>query len=92
MGPSTLGCLPRGTRVTNTPDVLTNDLAATWAVDDGAKSVMVFTDSTYQIAIDKADRMKKTVRMRGLRCRNIWTHLLLKPRPLCGQSQDGFSK
>ncbi len=41
--------------------------AAKWAVDDagGAPGVVIFTDSTYQIAIDKADRIKETVEAMG---------------------------
>ena len=42
-----------------------SDVAAKWAMDDGAKGVIIFTDSTYQIAIDKADRMKKDIEDAG---------------------------
>ncbi len=44
-----------------------SDVAAKWAVDDGAKGVIIFTDSTYQIAIDKADRMKKDLEDAGVK-------------------------
>lgn len=44
-----------------------SDVAAKWAVDDGAKGVVIFTDSTYQIAIDKADRMKKDLEDAGVK-------------------------
>jgi ribose transport system substrate-binding protein len=44
-----------------------SDVAAKWAIDDGGKDVgvVIFTDSTYQIAIDKADRMKKDIEEAG---------------------------
>ena len=42
-----------------------SDVAAKWAMEDGAKGVIIFTDSTYQIAIDKADRMKKDIEDAG---------------------------
>ena len=44
-----------------------SDVAAKWAVGDGAKGVVIFTDSTYQIAIDKADRMKKDLEDAGVK-------------------------
>jgi len=44
-----------------------SDVAAKWAIDDGAKGVVIFTDSTYQIAIDKADRMKKGLEDAGVK-------------------------
>jgi ribose transport system substrate-binding protein len=44
-----------------------SDVAAKWAMDDGAKGVIIFTDSTYQIAIDKADRMKKDLEDAGVK-------------------------
>ena len=36
-------------------------------MEDGGKDagVVIFTDSTYQIAIDKADRMKKDIEAAG---------------------------
>ncbi|MBC7476831.1 MAG: substrate-binding domain-containing protein [Pseudorhodobacter sp.] len=44
-----------------------SDVAAKWALDDagGKPGVVIFTDSTYQIAIDKADRMKKDIEDAG---------------------------
>ena len=44
-----------------------SEVAAEWAIDDGGKDigVVIFTDSTYQIAIDKADRLKETVEAAG---------------------------
>ncbi len=44
-----------------------SDVAAKWALDDagGKPGVVIFTDSTYQIAIDKADRMKKDIEAAG---------------------------
>jgi ribose transport system substrate-binding protein len=42
-----------------------SDVAAKWVMEDGAKGVIIFTDSTYQIAIDKADRMKKDIEDAG---------------------------
>ncbi len=44
-----------------------SDVAAKWAIEDGAKGVVIFTDSTYQIAIDKADRMKKGLEDAGVK-------------------------
>lgn len=44
-----------------------SDVAAKWALDDagGKPGVVIFTDSTYQIAIDKADRMKAAIEAAG---------------------------
>lgn len=44
-----------------------SETAAKWAVEDagGKPGVVIFTDSTYQIAIDKADRIKETVEKMG---------------------------
>lgn len=44
-----------------------SEVAAKWAVEDGGEKtgVVIFTDSTYQIAIDKADRIKETVEAMG---------------------------
>jgi ribose transport system substrate-binding protein len=41
--------------------------AAKWAVADagGTPGAVIFTDSTYQIAIDKADRIKETIEKMG---------------------------
>jgi ribose transport system substrate-binding protein len=44
-----------------------SDVAAKWAIEDSAKGVVIFTDSTYQIAIDKADRMKKGLEDAGVK-------------------------
>lgn len=44
-----------------------SEVAAEWAIEDGGDGagVIIFTDSTYQIAIDKADRIKETVEAMG---------------------------
>lgn len=44
-----------------------SEVAAEWAVEDGGGKVgvVIFTDSTYQIAIDKADRIQETVEAMG---------------------------
>jgi ribose transport system substrate-binding protein len=44
-----------------------SEVAAKWALDDGKgkPGVVIFTDSTYQIAIDKADRIKATIEAGG---------------------------
>jgi ribose transport system substrate-binding protein len=44
-----------------------SEVAAKWALEDGAgkPGVVIFTDSTYQIAIDKADRIKATIEAGG---------------------------
>ncbi len=44
-----------------------SDVAATLALQDagGKPGVVICTDSTYQIAIDKADRMKKAIEDAG---------------------------
>jgi len=44
-----------------------SEVAAQWALEDcGANvGVIIFTDSTYQIAIDKADRIKETIEAGG---------------------------
>jgi ribose transport system substrate-binding protein len=44
-----------------------SEVAAEWAVGDGGEKVgvVIFTDSTYQIAIDKADRIQETVEAMG---------------------------
>lgn len=44
-----------------------SEVAAEWAIEDGGSDigVVIFTDSTYQIAIDKADRLKETVEAAG---------------------------
>jgi len=50
-----------------TDPMLVSEAAAKWAFVDaeGAPSVVIFTDSTYQIAIDKADRMKEVIEELG---------------------------
>lgn len=44
-----------------------SEVAAEWALADGGDNVgvVIFTDSTYQIAIDKADRIKETIEAGG---------------------------
>ena len=60
-----IGCdAPGGIFANVSTDAMTvSEEAAKWAVDDasGKPGVVIFTDSTYQIAIDKADRIKETV-------------------------------
>ena len=50
-----------------TDPMLVSEAAANWAfVDaDGQPGVVIFTDSTYQIAIDKADKMKDVIEKLG---------------------------
>ena len=44
-----------------------SEVAAQWALENGGDDigVVIFTDSTYQIAIDKADRIKETIEAGG---------------------------
>jgi ribose transport system substrate-binding protein len=44
-----------------------SEVAAEWAIEDGGTDigVVIFTDSTYQIAIDKADRIQETIEAMG---------------------------
>lgn len=44
-----------------------SEVAAKWAIEDGGAGTgaIIFTDSTYQIAIDKADRIKETIEAMG---------------------------
>lgn len=44
-----------------------SEVAANWALQDGQgkPGVVIFTDSTYQIAIDKADKIKATIEAGG---------------------------
>lgn len=44
-----------------------SEVAAKWALENGGGNVgvVIFTDSTYQIAIDKADRIKETIEAGG---------------------------
>ncbi len=64
-----IGCdAPGGIFANISTDAMTvSEVAANWAIDDGGKDigVVIFTDSTYQIAIDKADRLKETVEAAG---------------------------
>ena len=64
-----IGCdAPGGIFANVSTDAMTvSEVAAQWALDDGGKDVgvVIFTDSTYQIAIDKADRLKETVEAAG---------------------------
>jgi ribose transport system substrate-binding protein len=64
-----IGCdAPGGIFANVSTDAMTvSDVAAKWALDDagGKPGVIIFTDSTYQIAIDKADRMKKDIEDAG---------------------------
>ncbi|MDW3225331.1 MAG: substrate-binding domain-containing protein [Paracoccaceae bacterium] len=64
-----IGCdAPGGIFANVSTDAMTvSEVAAQWAMEDGGKSVgvVIFTDSTYQIAIDKADRIKETVEAMG---------------------------
>lgn len=50
-----------------TDPMLVSEAAAKWAYADanGEPGVIIFTDSTYQIAIDKADRMKEIIEKLG---------------------------
>ena len=50
-----------------TDPLLVSEAAAKWAFVDaeGEPGVIIFTDSTYQIAIDKADRMKDVIEELG---------------------------
>ncbi len=50
-----------------TDPMLVSESAAKWAFADadGQPGVIIFTDSTYQIAIDKADRMKNVIEELG---------------------------
>jgi ribose transport system substrate-binding protein len=51
----------------STDPMIVSDSAAQWAFADagGKPGVVIFTDSTYQIAIDKADRMKEQIEKLG---------------------------
>lgn len=64
-----IGCdAPGGIFANVSTDAMTvSEVAAKWAIEDGGKEagVVIFTDSTYQIAIDKADRIKETVEAMG---------------------------
>jgi ribose transport system substrate-binding protein len=64
-----IGCdAPGGIFANVSTDAMTvSEVAAEWAIEDGGDNigVVIFTDSTYQIAIDKADRIKETVEAMG---------------------------
>ncbi len=64
-----IGCdAPGGIFANVSTDAMTvSEAAAKWALADGGANVgaIIFTDSTYQIAIDKADRIKKTIEDMG---------------------------
>ncbi|MEM8850615.1 MAG: substrate-binding domain-containing protein, partial [Pseudomonadota bacterium] len=64
-----IGCDAPGGIFTNvsTDAMEVSDVAAEWALEDGGEDVgvVIFTDSTYQIAIDKADRLQQTVEAAG---------------------------
>ncbi|MEM9433163.1 MAG: substrate-binding domain-containing protein [Pseudomonadota bacterium] len=64
-----IGCdAPGGIFANVSTDAMTvSEVAAEWAMKDGGADagVVIFTDSTYQIAIDKADRIKETVEEMG---------------------------
>ncbi|MBX2881246.1 MAG: substrate-binding domain-containing protein [Granulosicoccus sp.] len=64
-----IGCdAPGGIFANVSTDAMTvSEEAAKWAINDagGEPGVVIFTDSTYQIAIDKADRIKETIESMG---------------------------
>lgn len=64
-----IGCdAPGGIFSNVSTDAMTvSEVAAKWALDDGGEDVgvVIFTDSTYQIAIDKADRLKEVIEAGG---------------------------
>ena len=64
-----IGCdAPGGIFANVSTDAMTVSAeAAKWAVEDagGKPGVVIFTDSTYQIAIDKADKIKETIEAMG---------------------------
>lgn len=64
-----IGCdAPGGIFANVSTDAMTvSEVAAEWAIADGGDNVgvVIFTDSTYQIAIDKADRIQETIEAMG---------------------------
>ncbi len=64
-----IGCdAPGGIFANVSTDAMTvSEVAGKWALDDGGDGVgvVIFTDSTYQIAIDKADRLKEVIEAGG---------------------------
>jgi ribose transport system substrate-binding protein len=67
-GPKICCDAPGGIFANVSTDAMTvSEVAAEWAMNDGGDAVgaIIFTDSTYQIAIDKADRIKETIEAAG---------------------------
>ena len=64
-----IGCdAPGGIFANISTDAMTvSEVAAKWAMEGSADGMgaVIFTDSTYQIAIDKADRIKETIEAMG---------------------------
>ena len=64
-----IGCdAPGGIFANVSTDAMTvSETAANWALEDGAGKVgaIIFTDSTYQIAIEKANRIKEVIEAGG---------------------------
>lgn len=64
-----IGCdAPGGIFANVSTDAMTvSEVAANWALEAGGDNVgaIIFTDSTYQIAIDKADRLKEVIEAGG---------------------------
>ncbi|MEM8740737.1 MAG: substrate-binding domain-containing protein [Pseudomonadota bacterium] len=64
-----IGCeAPGGIFANVSTDAMTvSEVAAQWALAEGGEDVgvIIFTDSTYQIAIDKADRLKEVIEAGG---------------------------
>lgn len=67
-GPKICCDAPGGIFANVPTDVMTvSEVAANWALEAGGANVgaIIFTDSTYKIAIDKADRIKETIEAGG---------------------------
>lgn len=65
-----IGCDAPGGIFANvsTDALVVSEAAAEWTINDSSNKkpgVVIFTDSTYQIAIDKADRIKETIEKLG---------------------------
>ncbi|MEM6357188.1 MAG: substrate-binding domain-containing protein, partial [Pseudomonadota bacterium] len=64
-----IGCdAPGGIFANISTDAMTvSEVAAEWAMEQAGEKIgaVIFTDSTYQIAIDKADRIKETIEAMG---------------------------
>jgi len=64
-----IGCdAPGGIFANVSTDAMSvSEVAGKWALADGGSKMgaVIFTDSTYQIAIDKADRIKETIEAAG---------------------------